>query len=99
MWITGVKWGQRIHHSLGRPLEDTMRWLHSPRWLGEVARNPVTTLTEETKQKPGFSQSTPVKLVEAPAFGDAHLKGAKGVKGLCAFTGLHLWALMQVPLD
>ena len=75
-----------------------MRWLHSPQWL-EVAINPVTTLTEETRQKPGFSHSTPVKLVQVPAFGDAHLKGAKGIKGLCAFTGLHLWALMQVPLD
>lgn len=41
----------------------------------------------------------PVKLIEVPAFGDAHLKGAKGVKGLCAFMGLHLWDLKQVPLD
>lgn len=91
--------GTEIHHSLGRPLEDTMRWLHSPQWPGEVARNPVTTLIKETKQKPSFSHSMLVKLTEVPAFGDAHLKGAKGVKGLCAFTGLHLWDLMQVPLD
>lgn len=91
--------GTEIHHSLGRPLEDTMRWLHSPQWPGDVARNPVTTLIEETKQKPSFSHSMPVKLIEVPAFGDTHLKGANGVKGLCAFTGLHLWDLMQVPLD
>ena len=91
--------GTEIHHSLGRPLEDTMRWLHSPQWPGDVARNPVTTLTEETKQKPSFSHSMPVKLIEVPAFGDTHLKGAKGVKGLCAFMGLHLWDLKQVPLD